>query len=157
MAKVIGITAPNVAKILRASPTTLDAVMRGDVDGLLIVAEQFATIMRELIRQPGTGIVYKAHQASAPGEAPASDLGNLINAIRTAITKDTKRLTKVAVGITKNAPYWEALEDGTRNIEPRPYIRPAYEIGRAGAGDKFVRRMRKKTKRIIAQRRKGRR
>lgn len=176
----VTLTPINVAKVIRSTPATFDAVMRGDVDAMLAVGNHFATIIKEMLRQPGTGRTYDKeiriirgkprilrtklhpegvprvpHTASAPGQPPASDTANLRNAIAVDITVNSKRITKVGVGVTGNAPYWELLEDGTRFMEPRPYIRPAYEIGRAGAGDKLIKKLRQRAKKILAKRRKG--
>ena len=62
---------------------------------------------------------YKIHRASAPGEAPAVDTGNLMNSVTHAMTDTT--VGEVAVG----AEYGAALELGMRNIAPRPYLGPA--------------------------------
>lgn len=180
---MLKLNAPTMAKMIRGLPITFDEVMRGEPVAVLAIAEQFANIMREKIREPGTGRVYTTyfmtvdagrgrsgaservvvpygsrppHQASAPGEAPASDTGNLINAIQTAITANRKRFTRAAVGITGQAPYWRMLEDGTFLMEPRPFVKPSYEIGKRGAGTQFIKRQRRRTKRILAKRRVGR-
>jgi HK97 gp10 family phage protein len=151
--------------------------MRGDADAMLAIGLHFTNIMKELVNQPGTGRTYDTeirvikgkprvlrtkehpegvprvpHVASAPGSPPAPDLATLRNAIVTEITSDTKRVTKVGVGISNVAYYWEYLEDGTRWMEPRPFVRPAYEIGKSGAGDKFIKHMRKRTKQRLARR-----
>jgi HK97 gp10 family phage protein len=78
-------------------------------------------------RGPKTGEVYKRrtvkHQASAPGEAPASDTGNLAS----NIVVDFIREGNAALVVVKSrAPYSIPLEFGTKNIEPRPFMRPAY-------------------------------
>lgn len=71
-----------------------------------------------------TGRIYRRrsieHQASAPGEAPASDTGRLVNSIR--VEYDLPNLTgRIVVG----AAYGMFLEYGTQTIEPRPFLRPA--------------------------------
>lgn len=71
-----------------------------------------------------TGRVYRRHsvehQASAPGEAPASDTGRLINSITTEY--DFQNMTgTINVGVA----YGLFLEYGTKNIDPRPFLRPA--------------------------------
>lgn len=61
------------------------------------------------------------HRASAPGEAPATDSGFLLNGIRA-------RMESTTVGvITIAAPYALWLEEGTRFMKPRPYIKPAID------------------------------
>jgi phage gpG-like protein len=61
------------------------------------------------------------HQASAPGEAPAVDLGQLINSIQ---IRDESDLTSV---VGTNVEYATALEYGTRKMAPRPVWRPVAE------------------------------
>ncbi len=70
---------------------------------------------------PKHGRMYGAHQASAPGEAPAVDTGKLKNAIRSEFPKRGKAIVNVA------AEYGAALEFGTRKIAARPFMRPAAE------------------------------
>jgi len=71
---------------------------------------------REYRRGKGGTII---HKASAPGEAPATDTGNLANSIGS-------RMTGRAVGeVTVNAEYAAALELGSAHIAPRPFFAPA--------------------------------
>ena len=78
-----------------------------------------------IMNPPKSGRIYRrgnvAHQASAPGEAPATDTGNLVNSAYTKKLGDSDYET----GFT--AEYAAALEFGTAKIEPRPYLRPAVE------------------------------
>ena len=80
---------------------------------------------------PKSGVVYGNHQASAPGEAPAIDTGNLINSLQIEETGDLEMTVSV------NAEYAEALEFGTSKMAPRPFMEPATEAVREG----FVRAM----------------
>lgn len=76
---------------------------------------------------PKTGRIYKKympnrmHQASAPGEAPATDLGTLVNSIIIDRT-DIKRGRIVIAATAKHAKF---LELGTRTMAPRPFLRRA--------------------------------
>ena len=78
-----------------------------------------------IMNPPKSGRIYRrgnvVHQASAPGEAPATDTGNLVNSAYTKKLGDSDYET----GFT--AEYAAALEFGTPKIEPRPYLRPAVE------------------------------
>jgi HK97 gp10 family phage protein len=73
-----------------------------------------------------TGRLYKrynptrTHRASAPGEAPASDTGNLVSNIMVEDNKDS-------VEVQSKAEYSKFLEYGTSKMEARPYMFPAYE------------------------------
>jgi len=83
-----------------------------------------------------TGVVYKktkpnrTHQASAPGEAPATDTGALVSSVY--FTRDGLSAT---VGSRLAYAYYlefgtRELEDGTRTIKPRPAWMPATERAR---------------------------
>mgnify|MGYP003109200243 FL=1 len=74
-----------------------------------------------------SGIVYekynprRTHRASAPGEAPASDTGNLVSKII------VKQKSKDVVFVESNANYSAFLEFGTSKMLPRPFLFPAFE------------------------------
>lgn len=90
-----------------------------------------ADAVQSIQRGPNTGVVYDkgkgiSHQASAPGEAPASDTGNL--ARRIEIRLSTNKL-RADIGITNLlfTPYARVLELGGEFIEKRPYMKPAFD------------------------------
>lgn len=71
-----------------------------------------------------TGRLYKRgkkryHQASAPGESPASDSGDLVISIRPEKIDDLHWRVTIAM------PYAAALEWGTERMAARPFVRPA--------------------------------
>ena len=74
-----------------------------------------------------SGVIYqmynprREHRASAPGQSPASDTGNLVNKI---IVKQKNRNT---VQVQSNANYSAYLEYGTSKMEARPFMLPAFE------------------------------
>ena len=74
-----------------------------------------------------SGVMYqmynprREHRASAPGEAPASDTGNLVS----KITVKQKSLN--VVHVESNADYSAFLEYGTSKMEARPFMFPAFE------------------------------
>ena len=74
-----------------------------------------------------SGVMYqmynprREHRASAPGEAPASDTGNLVSKI--IVKQKSKNITNVE----SNADYSAFLEYGTSKMEPRPFMLPAFE------------------------------
>lgn len=63
----------------------------------------------------------KTHQASAPGEAPATDTGNL----KGSIGMETPSATRVIVFVGANTAM--GLEYGTRRMLARPFVRPSIE------------------------------
>lgn len=109
-----------------------------------IVQDVKSTIL-DSMRQPKTGRVYWkgkrrniAHQASAPGEAPAVDQGQLWNSITAFLVRATTGV--LAVG----AAHGKFLEGGTRFMEPRPFIEPAFngvltKLQRGGVISRFER------------------
>jgi hypothetical protein len=92
-------------------------------------------IVKKYQRGPASGRVYQRgniiHQASAPGEAPATDTGRLASSVEFR----TQNRFNATVG--SNVVYGAFLEWGTRNIAPRPAWRPAVE----DAGPKYVKRL----------------
>lgn len=84
--------------------------------------------VKQKLSQGGTGRIYKGakygkeHRASAPGEPPTVLSGNL----RANITHHVLKVGKDFIGIVSSpTDYAPALEFGTRNIAPRPFMRTA--------------------------------
>ena len=66
----------------------------------------------------------RTHKASAPGQAPASDTGNLVRNI--VVKQENPDLVKVE----SNATYSSFLEFGTSKMLARPFLFPATERSR---------------------------
>ena len=64
----------------------------------------------------------RIHKQSAPGEPPATDTNTLAKGISVEIHADGQ-----GVSISSNANYSTALEFGTKNMLPRPFLMPALE------------------------------
>jgi HK97 gp10 family phage protein len=60
--------------------------------------------------------------ASAPGEPPANDTGNLARSISVVAGDAFPTSTSV---VRVKATYAEQLEYGTRHMEPRPFVNPS--------------------------------
>jgi HK97 gp10 family phage protein len=77
-------------------------------------------------RGPKFGKVYIKkgipHQASAPGQSPATDTGRLVNSIT---WRTFNRGLSAELGSTVD--YAAFLEEGTSKMDPRPWLRPAFE------------------------------
>lgn len=76
---------------------------------------------------PKTGRIYSRkggiqHRASAPGEAPATDHGDLIRSILFDVRYDG-----LGASVGSDLPYSLFLEEGTTRIKPRPFMAPALE------------------------------
>lgn len=104
----------NLDKIARRLPEATDAVIRK-------TAFDIAAYAKDLMSGPRHGRIYGTHQASAPGEPPAVDTGNLKNSIGVELVAKAKAIVFAA------AEYASSLEFGTRRIAPRPFMRPAVE------------------------------
>lgn len=75
----------------------------------------------------------KNHRASAPGQAPATDTGNLV--ISGAVDVGADGLTAT---VTFSSEYAEDLELGTVRMAPRPFLAPAVEKNREAFVDALV-------------------
>lgn len=102
-------------------------VRQGTITGVFKVTETLRnTIIDSILDSGKTGKVYRRrgvlHQASAPGEAPASDTGRLVGSILTHY--ENGGLTGIVSAAAEYASY---LEFGTVRMEPRPFMRPALD------------------------------
>lgn len=89
--------------------------------GIRRAALQGEARMKAILSQPGSGRVYGKHTASAPGEPPAPDTGQL----RAATQADTNvhREGSDLVGrVVANKEYALALEKGTERMAARPFM-----------------------------------
>ena len=84
------------------------------------------TAVNKIMREPKTGRVYTrggiSHQASAEGEAPASNTGFLVNNIYQKV--DANGLTGT---VESRASYSAFLEYGTQRMGARPFMFPSVE------------------------------
>jgi len=85
--------------------------------------------VRSIQTKTGGGRTYRlykpnrTHQASAPNNAPNTDTGRLVSSIKWEVQKD-------AVIVGSGLKYARYLEFGTRNVQPRPWLIPAFEKNR---------------------------
>ena len=101
------------------------------------VAKVRSDIISDIQRGSKTGIVYekynprRTHQASAEGEAPATDTGELVREITVSVFTRKKGTGEEVVGqIVSGAPYSKFLEFGTTDMEPRPFMQKNLEKNR---------------------------
>ncbi len=105
--------------------------------GQLIRAEAIKSI------QTGakSGVIYqmynprREHRASAPGQSPASDTGNLVSKI--IVRQKSQDVTSVE----SNANYSAYLEYGTSKMEARPFMLPAFERSKKPIVDAVFKRV----------------
>lgn len=98
-------------------------------DELPKIANDMQGRMRQKISGPRTGRLYKrgrrSHRASAPGEPPTVDFGNLRRSIETDVVKSYHRVDLYSGG--HEAPYAIYLEFGTRRMAARPFMQNSLE------------------------------
>ena len=76
----------------------------------------------EVLGKDGHGRRYGRHTASAPGESPAPDSGNLRrNWRKTVLAERHLHGIRITCRIKSDMPYSEYLDKGTRRMAPRPY------------------------------------
>lgn len=110
-------------KVVWRGPEVQAEMMRGvdrgvDLAGKIILAE----VKRLILDTPKTGRFYGSHQASAPGEAPASETGALVSGLQVQIRGNQHSRSAV---IISSDPKASMLEFGTRKMAPRPHMTPA--------------------------------
>ena len=96
-----------------------------------------------------SGVLYqmynprREHRASAPGQAPASDTGNLVSKI--IVRQKSQDVTSVE----SNANYSAFLEYGTSKMQPRPFMLPAFEKSKKPITEATFKRVVKKIEEIV--------
>lgn len=94
---------------------------------LALVTEQYA--VTGVRGGAATGRIYKrkgkSHQASAPGQYPASDTGLLMRSIRS-------ELLPMQATVGTNLVYGQYLEFGTSRMAARPWLLPSFERAKIG-------------------------
>lgn len=104
-------------------------VRAGAIDGLNAVGLAMLNAAKRRIQKgPASGTVYqkygprRTHQASAPGESPATDNSGLVNS---GFHELDEEAVEVRVGFAKL--YAQFLEYGTRFMEKRPFLLPTVD------------------------------
>lgn len=114
-----------------------EAVDEAVEDTLYAIEREIKTRIQ---RGPKSGRVYRrggvTHQASSPGQPPATDIGALVDSVKV-------NLSDSSVG--SNLAYAAYLEYGTRKMAPRPVWVPVAEQ----EGPKLPRRIEDKLRRFI--------
>lgn len=105
----------------------VDNIKDGDV---LLAKMSFVTqgnAIKSIQTTTPTGRTYKrrsvVHQASSAGEFPKTDTGQLVRNI--IVSKDG--ILNYSVGSRRGAPHGLWLEYGTRNMSPRPWLKPTFD------------------------------
>lgn len=120
--------------LARSSRAIQEAVTRELNAGLYASGKKIEADAKKSIAQgQKSGRTYQrrsvTHQASAPGEAPASDTGRLVNSINGELVRGAlEAVVRAGGGIVK---YARMLEFGTIRVAARPFFQPALEGNRA--------------------------
>lgn len=107
------------------------AVRRKAVQGVIAATALVEDASVEKITSgPKTGRIYRRngvnHQASAAGEAPATDTGALLASRRAEVEENG-----LVGNVSYNTAYARRLELGDEDFAPRPYLNPSLEENRA--------------------------
>jgi hypothetical protein len=119
----------------KALSAVLHATYEGESPRWVLIRAGIRVVNRvkQLSSQHGSGRVYhlsnppRIHQASAPGEPFATDLGRLKGSYNWQVGVQG---TSPYVDIGTNVEYAPYLEFGTSRMAPRPTLRPAIELER---------------------------
>lgn len=168
IAAELKLTKRDVASIVRHMRGTLEQIITAGSDPLEAAGEVIVDVMRDELRQPGEGQIYEyefrmiggrpvpikslprePHQASAPGDPPASDTETLVNALGYEVISKNR----IGLGVTQEGYYWKYLEDGTRFVDPRPFVGPAIDEAKKGAAREFHREANEHVKSVVKRRR----
>ncbi len=126
----ISFTIEGLDKIAQASESIRRNIESEISKGLYAGAQQIATDYKKSVMEGGkSGRIYKRrsviHQASAPGESPASDTGALVSRIYVELESTFASIMRVATN------YAMLLEFGTSKMAARPAAIPAAEKNRS--------------------------
>ena len=110
----------------RAVRASLEKI-RGDA----IKSIQRGTKSGRIYLRSGGANLSSVHQASAPGQAPATDTGGLVNSIQVS-----QMGLRGEVGTKLNYGFY--LEYGTLHIKERPFLRPALAQNQQYIIDQFA-------------------
>lgn len=133
-----------VDKLLKASDRVKAELARELEKGLYASALRVEREAKISITNGGkTGRVYQrrtvSHQASAPGEPPASDTGRLVNSFASYVNKlSQEKIESFVVAGRGVVRYARMLEFGTTKMAPRPYMMPALEKSRSWIRDRVT-------------------
>lgn len=130
---ILNLNIPKVVQALARKHAAIKvAIARGTTKGALLVQK---AARQAILRGPKSGNVYargkKDHIASAPGEAPANDTGNLQRSI-TVVAAQPGTVATAQVNVS--AEYGQHLEFGTINMAPRPFLQPALDNNKTAIG-----------------------
>lgn len=114
--------------------------LHDDADAVIVdvistlVTETKAEAVRGIQGGPASGRVYekysprRTHQASAPGQYPATDTGRLASSIEVNMPTRARLMGEVGTAVM----YGRHLEFGTSRMAARPWLMPSFEKAKIG-------------------------
>ena len=143
-------------RALDASIATISAVLFAAVEPQNILAEmdiigaEVTNAIKLSLQGPGSGRTYRRgrviHQASAPGQPPATDHGRLIGSYTWQTGTDGKG---PFVDIGTSVAYAPHLEYGTSKMAARPHFRPAIEAQVDNMANRFRERIARNIRDVV--------
>lgn len=142
------VTIEGLDKLQSATKATAEAIQREIDIAAYVSAQKIVTeAKRSILDGQKSGRIYKhrsvIHRASAPGEAPASDTGRLVN----SLIAEQGRGEASAIAGKGNVIYARMLEFGTALMAARPFFFPAFEKSKAF----IIQRMNDAVRRAVAK------
>lgn len=122
-------------QLLSALTDTKEAAERATLDVIATLAQDTRTrAVQGIQRGAKSGRVYRkynpsrVHQASAPGQYPASDTGRFASSVQVELPT----LTNLTARVGTHVLYGPMLEFGTSRMAARPWLFPSFEGARVG-------------------------
>lgn len=106
-----------------------------------VVTDTHAFAVTGIQGGPKTGAVYGRHQASAPGQYPASDTGRLAGSVRMELPQPGRIEGRVGTAVA----YGPMLEFGTSRMAARPWLLPSFQRAKIGVEKELRARLEAKT------------
>ena len=126
----------NLGEVTKAIDNTIKERMSEAVQSVRSEVLQTLTGPRSgrTYKVPGT---QRTYTASAPGQPPAQVTGELRQSISSEVEGEGKKIVGRVGSDKKKAPM---LEFGTKNMAPRPFLRPTFEKTAGKVKEIFIRR-----------------
>lgn len=113
-----------------------DNLRPGAAEVVKETAEDIKADIETAMQLPKSGRVYDGHQASAPGDAPAVDSGELIGSLVVEMVGPFAAEVRAEDPKAAMLEYGTLNEDGSVRMAPRPSMTPAAEANRLPFQDK---------------------
>lgn len=120
------------AEIRRGLDHVMSIISRNTSAGLAVGHRAVSLMQGRILSGPKSGRTYGAHRASAPGESPASETGELVNGF--SVTSRPG-----GAEVHNSAEHWSLLEYGTSKMAPRPFVGAVLAENQSELADVYAR------------------